>query len=97
MLKAAGLDVMGINPTMLPHTCLVKEDNRSASIAAASILAKVYRDNLMVKLHENYPYYGWNRNVGYPTQEHFAGLEKHGYTDHHRMSFKLRTEKKVEE
>ena len=80
--------------TMLPHTCLVKGDNRSASIAAASILAKVYRDELMVKLHETYPVYGWDRNVGYPTKEHFAGLEKHGYTDHHRMSFKLRTEKK---
>uniref|UniRef100_UPI0030EBFEBA ribonuclease HII n=2 Tax=Rhodohalobacter sp. 8-1 TaxID=3131972 RepID=UPI0030EBFEBA len=79
--------------TMLPLTCLVKGDNRSASIAAASILAKVYRDDLMVKLHEKYPYYGWNSNVGYPTQEHFAGLETYGYTMHHRKSFKLRTEK----
>lgn len=79
---------------LLPHTCLVKGDNRSASIAAASILAKVYRDDLMMKLHEKFPHYGWNKNVGYPTREHFAGLEKHGYTNHHRMSFKLRTEKK---
>jgi len=82
--------------TMLPHTCLVKGDNRSASIAAASILAKVYRDELMVKLHQKYPFYGWDSNVGYPTKEHFAGLERHGYTDHHRMSFKLRTEKRFE-
>lgn len=83
--------------TMLPHTCLIKGDNRSASISAASILAKVYRDDLMEKLHEKYPLYGWSRNVGYPTQEHFAGLQKYGYTDHHRMSFKLRTEKKFKE
>ena len=80
--------------TMLPHTCLVKGDDRSASIAAASIIAKVYRDDLMVKMHEKYPFYGWNRNVGYPTKEHFAGLEQYGYTEHHRKSFKLRTDKK---
>jgi ribonuclease HII len=80
--------------TMLPHTCLVKGDNRSASIAAASILAKVYRDELMVTLHKKYPFYGWNSNVGYPTKEHFAGLKEHGYTKHHRMSFKLRTDKR---
>ena len=79
--------------TMLPHTCLVKGDNRSASIAAASILAKVYRDNLMAELHKKYPHFGWDRNVGYPTKEHFAGLERYGYTKHHRKSFKLRTEK----
>lgn len=80
--------------TMLPLTCLVKGDDRSASIAAASILAKVYRDELMTKLHEQYPFYGWNCNVGYPTKEHFAGLEAYGYTEHHRKSFKLRTDKK---
>jgi ribonuclease HII len=79
--------------TMLPHACLVKGDDRSASIAAASILAKVYRDKLMVELHEKYPHFGWDRNVGYPTKEHFAGLEEFGYTKHHRKSFKLRTEK----
>lgn len=79
--------------TFLPHTCLVKGDDRSATIAAASILAKVYRDKLMIKLHEKYPFFGWNRNVGYPTKEHFAGLEEHGFTEHHRKSFKLRTEK----
>ena len=82
--------------TMLPHSCLVKGDDRSASIAAASILAKVHRDNLMEELHRKFPVYGWDRNVGYPTKEHFAGLENHGYTKHHRMSFKLRTEKKYE-
>lgn len=80
--------------TMVPHTCLVKGDNRSASIAAASILAKVHRDSLMESLHQDFPVFGWDRNVGYPTKEHFAGLVKHGYTKHHRMSFKLRTDKK---
>lgn len=83
--------------TILPHTCIVKGDNRSASIAASSILAKVYRDNLMADLHTKYPCFGWDRNVGYPTQEHFAGLEKYGYTRHHRKSFKLRTQKVFEE
>jgi len=79
--------------TLLPHTCLVKGDDRSASIAAASILAKVYRDRKMTELHEVYPFYGWDRNVGYPTKEHFAGLEKYGYTKHHRKSFNLRTDR----
>lgn len=82
--------------TLRPHQCLIKGDDRSASIAAASILAKVYRDSLMEKLHDTYPVYGWDRNAGYPTREHFAGLEKHGYTKHHRLSFRLRTDKKYE-
>jgi len=83
--------------TLIPHKCIVKGDDNSASIAAASILAKVYRDDIMVQLHEKYPYYGWESNVGYPTAKHFEGLEKYGYTEHHRKSFKLRTEKKFSE
>lgn len=79
--------------TMYPHQCLIGGDDRSQSIAAASILAKVYRDNLMKKLHEKYPHYGWNTNVGYPTKQHFAGLEEFGITKHHRRSFQLRTDK----
>lgn len=79
--------------TLTPHACIVKGDDRSASIAAASILAKVYRDHLMIKLHDKYPYYGWDGNVGYPTKKHFEGLKKHGYTPEHRKSFKLRTNK----
>jgi ribonuclease HII len=79
--------------TLIPHKCIVKGDDRSVTIAAASILAKVYRDNYMKKLHDQYPFFGWNKNVGYPTKEHFKGLEEHGYTIHHRRSFKLRTEK----
>ena len=81
--------------SMVPHSCIVKGDNLSASIAAASILAKVYRDKLMHNLHEKFPHYGWNRNVGYPTKDHFKGLESMGYSKHHRKSFKLRTEKKL--
>lgn len=79
--------------TVLPHTCIVKGDDRSMSIAAASILAKVYRDKLMIELHEKYPHYGWDTNVGYPTKKHFEGLQEFGITKHHRRSFKLRTKK----
>ena len=74
---------------ILPVTCLVKGDLRSASIGAASILAKVYRDNLMRQLHEKYPGYGWDTNVGYATRKHYEGLAKHGPTKHHRKTFRL--------
>ncbi|MBN2731063.1 MAG: ribonuclease HII [Balneolaceae bacterium] len=79
--------------TIYPHQCIIKGDDRSLSIAAASILAKVYRDNLMKNLHEEYPHYGWDTNVGYPTKEHFSGLQEYGITVHHRRSFRLRTDK----
>jgi ribonuclease HII len=72
----------------LPATALVKGDNRSLSIAAASILAKVSRDNVMVELHKVYPHYSWDRNMGYGTKAHVAGLEKHGVSPYHRHSFK---------
>jgi ribonuclease HII len=80
--------------TLYPHQCLVGGDDRSQSIAAASILAKVFRDNWMKKLHRQYPVFGWNTNVGYPTNEHFDGLKKYGMTKYHRKSFRLRTNKK---
>lgn len=80
--------------TMIPHSCIVKGDNRSASIAAASVLAKVYRDTLMRELHNEYPVFGWDRNVGYPTPQHLKALEKYGYTKHHRTSFKLPSDKR---
>lgn len=83
--------------SVIPHSCIIKGDDKSVSIAAASILAKVYRDQLMRKLHDKYPCFGWKTNVGYPTKEHFEGLKNHGYTKHHRQSFKLRTEKVYEE
>lgn len=80
---------------LCPHKCLVKGDDRSMSIAAASIIAKVFRDQWMIELHEEYPYYGWNTNVGYPTAQHYSGLKEYGYTEYHRQSFKLRTNKEV--
>ena len=80
-------------PTLRPHKCIVKGDDKSMSIAAASILAKVHRDTYMKKLHQQFPYYGWNTNVGYPTKAHYQGLESHGITPHHRKSFSLRTSK----
>ena len=83
--------------TIQPHTCIVGGDDRSMSIAAASIIAKVYRDEWMMNLHEDYPDYGWDTNVGYPTQKHFQGLKEYGITKYHRRSFKLRTEKERED
>ncbi len=80
-------------PTIIPHSCIVKGDDKSVSIAAASIVAKVYRDNIMRKLHEEYPFFGWDKNVGYPTKAHFDGLMKYGITKYHRRSFALRTDK----
>lgn len=74
---------------ILPVTCLVKGDLLSASIGAASILAKVHRDALMHKLHEKFPVYGWDTNVGYPTRKHYEGLAIHGPTEHHRKTFRL--------
>jgi len=71
------------------HTCVVKGDAKYASIAAASILAKTYRDGFMIKLHQEYPVYGWDRNKGYPTQSHRKALLEHGPSPYHRRSFKL--------
>lgn len=82
---------------LCPHKCLVKGDNRSMSIAAASIIAKVYRDEWMIELHEKYPHYGWDTNVGYPTEQHFEGLQEHGATKYHRQSFSLRTTEMLKE
>ncbi len=80
----------------VPGSCVIKGDTKSASIAAASILAKVYRDELMHHLHEQLPYYGWNSNVGYPTQKHYEGLQQYGATLYHRRSFKLKTTKEFD-
>lgn len=72
-----------------PFTCVIKGDGKYASIAAASILAKVYRDDLMEKLASDYPHFAWERNVGYPTPAHRDGIEKYGSTVWHRKSFQL--------
>ena len=74
---------------VVPHTTVVKGDGKYLSIAAASILAKTYRDDYMKELHQQYPYYGWDHNAGYPTKEHRRGIEEHGTTPYHRMTFNL--------
>lgn len=73
----------------IPHHCIVKGDSKVLSIAAASILAKNYRDRLMIQLHEEFPEYGWNKNFGYATKQHREALVKYGPTPHHRQSFRL--------
>ena len=72
------------------YQCVVKGDGKFASIAAASVLAKTYRDEYMRKLAQEYPQYGWERNMGYPTKEHIQAIIEHGYTPHHRKSFHLK-------
>ncbi len=71
-----------------PTSCYIGGDARSYSIAAASILAKVYRDNLLKDLAQKYPYYGFEKNAGYGTKEHIAGIKAHGLTPEHRRSYK---------
>ena len=73
----------------IPHQCIVKGDSKVLSIAAASILAKNYRDQLMIQLHEEFPEYGWNKNMGYATKVHIEALKKFGPTKYHRQSFRL--------
>ena len=73
----------------IPHQCIIKGDSKVLSIAAASIIAKDYRDRLMENLHEEFPEYGWNQNVGYPTKKHRDAIREFGITPHHRLSFKL--------
>lgn len=72
------------------YQCIVKGDAKFASIAAASVLAKTYRDEYMRRLAVEYPHYGWERNMGYPTKEHIDAIIAHGYTPHHRKSFHLK-------
>ena len=73
----------------LPHTTVVKGDGKYLSIAAASILAKTYRDDYMNGLHQECPYYDWDKNKGYPTKKHRAAIREHGATPYHRMTFNL--------
>ena len=75
--------------TPVPHTTIVKGDAKYLSIAAASILAKTYRDDYMDKLAEEYPQYDWQRNKGYPTKKHREAIKLHGITPYHRKSFNL--------
>ena len=71
------------------HHTIIKGDGKYLSIAAASVLAKTYRDDIMLKYHEEFPNYDWKNNKGYPTKKHREGIAKHGATKYHRMSFKL--------
>lgn len=80
----------------LPYQTIVKGDGKYLSIAAASILAKTYRDDYMRQLHEEYPYYGWDRNAGYPTKEHRLGIAEHGLSPYHRLSFNLMPDGQLE-
>lgn len=102
MAMHQALDKLGIRPDhilidgnrfyayqKIPHTCVVKGDGIYASIAAASILAKTWRDQYMNELHEKYNFYCWNTNKGYPTGEHREAIVKHGISPYHRKSFSL--------
>ncbi|HAH36366.1 MAG TPA: ribonuclease HII [Algoriphagus sp.] len=71
------------------YSCIIKGDGKFASIAAASILAKVHRDQMMEDLATSFPHYGWESNVGYPTKTHREGIQKHGISPWHRKSFQL--------
>lgn len=77
----------------LPHTTIVKGDAKYMSIAAASILAKTYRDDYMNRLAEEYPQYDWLSNKGYPTRKHRLAIKEHGVTPYHRLSYRLLPEK----
>ena len=73
----------------IPHACIIKGDGIYASIAAASVLAKTYRDAYMMELHNEFPHYNWHSNKGYGTPEHRRAIEKHGLCKYHRKSFDI--------
>lgn len=73
----------------IPYTTIIKGDSKFMSIAAASVLAKTYRDAYMDKIHEEFPMYNWKKNKGYPTKEHREAIRKYGITKYHRKSFRL--------
>lgn len=74
------------------HQCIIKGDAKYMSIAAASVLAKTFRDDYMENLHIKFPEYGWSKNKGYPTKFHRLAIKQHGVTPHHRLSFRLTNE-----
>lgn len=73
----------------IPHSCIIQGDGKYMSIAAASILAKTWRDQYMTQLHDEFPMYNWKQNKGYATQEHREAIKKYGVTKYHRLSFRL--------
>jgi ribonuclease HII len=72
----------------IPHHCIIKGDGKYASIAAASVLAKTYRDAFMLQLHTQFPNYSWDTNKGYPSKAHRERIKLHGFTPYHRKSFR---------
>lgn len=76
----------------IPHQCVIKGDGKYLSIAAASILAKTYRDKYMQEIAKKHPQYNWQQNKAYPTKQHRAAIKEHGVTKHHRMTFRLLAE-----
>ena len=80
----------------ITHTCIVEGDARFAAIAAASVLAKTYRDDYMRKLHDEYPQYGWDSNKGYPTAGHREGIQAIGLSPYHRLSFRQLPDQQLE-
>lgn len=99
------VDQLGLRPELLlidgnrfspyfgiPHQCMIKGDARFASIAAASVLAKTYRDDYMEQLHHHFPHYGWNQNKGYPTPAHKRAIQQHGLCNWHRKTFRWELE-----
>jgi ribonuclease HII len=78
-----------LNYNNTPHTCIVGGDGKYASIAAASVLAKCYRDEYMRALAKEFPQYGWEKNMAYPTKKHKEAILQFGTTKHHRLSYKL--------
>lgn len=79
----------------IPHECFIKGDGKLMSIAAASILAKTFRDDFMLNLHKTYPEYGWNSNKGYPTISHKLAIQEYGLTDYHRKTFNYNLQLKI--
>lgn len=73
----------------IPHTCIIKGDGIYASIAAASVLAKTYRDEWMTQVHDEFPHYSWKNNKGYGTPQHRSAIEEHGLCKYHRKSFNI--------
>ena len=103
-IRAMQESILQLNPTPLyiivdgnrfkplndiPYSTIIKGDSKYMSIAAASVLAKTYRDAYMDKIHEEFPMYNWKQNKGYPTKEHREAIKKYGTTKYHRMTFRL--------
>jgi ribonuclease HII len=85
IFTAAEIDIL----SSIPNSSIIKGDAKFMSIAAASVLAKTYRDEYMNRIHEEFPMYNWKKNKGYPTKEHREAIRKYGVTKYHRMSFRL--------